>query len=262
MAWFRRRSKFKLEPFDFSELPVPDPITVDEALEEGLMLAEYASRMRVKNKILVEVLRKGAPYDPERFQKLAISSLGRLADESQAAGERIAKERRASSDAYGRSGHVHDYRAADGENLEHREKLSLAVATELRRRAADPEYLATHIERAREDAWRDVGGNIEFVLDRQHVPSAIDPDYERTKAERMRSLIVDDLAALADGARERVEARAVSDDLERAMAAAFAEAEAAETQAAGAQKTTTGETKVETVDHNEHQGHQDPEKRE
>ncbi|NQX13592.1 hypothetical protein HQQ80_18340 [Microbacteriaceae bacterium VKM Ac-2855] len=162
------------------------------------MLAEYASRMAVKNRILIEGLTGDAPFDPRRFTRTAGASLESLAVEQTMAAARIRETLVDATMASGRSAHIHDYRPADIDNLDHRERLSLAVAATLRYRAIDPDYLLSLVERAREDAWREVAQSIEDNLDRTPVIDDHDDDYQRDRSVRMALVIVEDLARLAD----------------------------------------------------------------
>ncbi|NQX27796.1 hypothetical protein HQQ81_10635 [Microbacteriaceae bacterium VKM Ac-2854] len=195
--WFRRRKKFKLAPFNPDDNPVADPISVEEATEEGLMLAEYASRMNVKNRILIEGLTSEKSFDPTRFTRYAGESLEALAQEQTLAATRIRETLHDASVASGRSAHIHDYRPADVDNLDHREKLSLAVAATLRYRAIDPEYLLALVERAREDAWREVSQSIEENLDRTPIIDVTE-EYNRDRDVRMALIVIEDLAKLAE----------------------------------------------------------------
>jgi hypothetical protein len=197
-VWFRRRRRFKMEPYDPDENPAREPVSVEEAAEEGLMLAQYASRMAVKNRVLMDGLGADVPFDVDRYSLVAAAELEKLARESEAAARRLHGIAADVTSVGGRSDHVHDYRSADVDNLDHREQLSLLVAGSLRRRAADEEYLATLVDEARQDAWRELAQSIEETLDRT---TRIDPDdeeYRRDRSVRMALVVVDDLAKLAE----------------------------------------------------------------
>ncbi|ROS29495.1 hypothetical protein EDF22_1235 [Rathayibacter sp. PhB127] len=186
-----------MEPYDPDENPSREPVSVEEAAEEGLLLAQYASRMAVKNRVLMDGLAEGVPFDVRHYSVIAAAELEKLADESEAAAERL---RAIAADATlvgGRSDHVHDYRSADLDNLDHRERLSLAVADSLRHRARDEQYLASLVDDARQDAWRELSQSIEETLDRAPLIDADDEEYQRDRSVRMALVVVDDLAKLA-----------------------------------------------------------------
>lgn len=197
-VWFRRRRRFKMEPYDPDENPARDPVSVDEAAEEGLMLAQYASRMAVKNRVLMDGLTADVPFDVGHYSAVAASELEKLAAESEAAAERLHSIAADVTYIGGRSDHVHDYRSADVDNLDHREQLSLKVADSLRERARDEQYLARLVDDARQDAWRELSQSIEEVLDRAPRLDPDDEEYRRDRSVRMALVIVDDLAKLAE----------------------------------------------------------------
>lgn len=196
--WFRRRRRFKMEPYDPDENPAREPVSVDEAAEEGLMLAQYASRMAVKNRVLMDGLTADVPFDVRHYSVVAATELEKLADESEAAAERLRSIAADVTYIDGRSDHVHDYRSADVDNLDHREQLSLRVAESLRERARDEQYLAALVDDARQDAWRELSQSIEEALDRAPLLDPDDEEYRRDRSVRMALVIVDDLAKLAE----------------------------------------------------------------
>lgn len=199
-VWFRRRRKVALKPFDESALPPREPLTLEEATDEGLMLADYANRMTVKNRIEVEVLNGDDSYAVEHYIGAAREAIEELAQQSEAAADRIAEERRWSETLVGDAEHVHDYRSADRSNLEFRLAAALALADKLRERKHDDAYVEDLIERARGDAWREISAAIEGVLDRRNIP--VDAEYKRERAERMHRLITEDLEALLVAPRQ------------------------------------------------------------
>lgn len=199
-VWFRRRRKVALKPFDESALPPREPLTLEDATEEGLMLADYANRMTVKNRIEVAVLDGDDTYAVDHYVDAAREAIEALAQESEAVADRIAEERRWSESLVGDAEHVHDYRSADRSNLEFRLSAALALADKLRERARDDAYVEDLIERARGDAWREISAAIEGVLDRRNIP--VDAEYKRERAERMRKLVTEDLEALLIAPRQ------------------------------------------------------------
>lgn len=184
-----------MTPFDASMLPERTPLSFEGAVEEGLMLAEYASRMRVKNRIVVGALTEPEAFEPSSYLDDARSVLASLSAESTLAAERLARELRAAQQMYGSAEHAHDYQSADASNLKRREAVALALAKRLGERRNDDEYLLGLVEHAREDAWHDVARAVEDSLDRSNI--VVDADYEREREQRMALLISEDLARLA-----------------------------------------------------------------
>jgi hypothetical protein len=198
VKWFRRRRRRNERPFDASELPPIRPLSVVDAVEEGLMLADYASRLRLRNTIVVGALTEPEGYDPTSYRDAARQILERLIRESNAVAERLAAEAEAARRTDGRAAHAHDYQSADFDNLSHRQAVALELAKRLSERRDDEGFLLELIERARQDAWGDVSRAVEDSLDRSYV--IVDADYERDRAKRMR-LVAGDLTELAKAQR-------------------------------------------------------------
>lgn len=182
-----------MRPFNEAELPPILPIALDDAVSEGLMLAQYSSRMRLKNRIIVGVLTQDRPYDPAQYLGEARRALRVLIDESDLEATRVARQLRAVRSKPGKAAHAHDYRSADANNLQLREDISAAVMETLRQRCSDDDYLLDLIESARQDAWDDISRAVEDWLDRTTI--SVDANYERKKEKRL-LLLAEDLAAL------------------------------------------------------------------
>ena len=201
MRWFRRRRKPVapvMRPFDESQLQSPAPTTLDHALDEGMMIAEYSARMTVKNRIVVDAIQTDSVFDTNRYLPVAAAALRELADESDVAGARIAEERGFALALDGQGEHIHDYRAVDNVNLRRRERLSEELAQALRRRADDEAGLLGLVETARDDAWHEIGSAIEASLDAFSGVEATKEEYERERPARLNLLIRRDLARLEE----------------------------------------------------------------
>lgn len=190
MRWFRRkRTKFK--PFDRAALPEVEPPTVDEMIDEGVMLAVSAGRMTLRNRFVVEALRGEEPYDDERAAAAAREVLYELMQQADETAELSAEDRESAAQREGKAKHQHDYRRADTANLRRREKVYSAVALRLQELRDDPAYLSEFAVRARDEAWGDVAGAIEARLDREWPQIEVDAEYELARPERMRELFED-----------------------------------------------------------------------
>ena len=194
-----------------SSEPAPEPGPVDpEALEraksEGLLIARAAAVVSLANRIIVEALHEGRPFEHERTAQEARDALRALADEQLAQRERIAGERAKALRARGRSRHQHDYRPRDDGALWFREQAYVAVAERLQLLAEDDEHVDGLVADAVDRAWGDVGSAVVLRARTHAVPDA---RYEEGREERVRLLLDDDLAALrhARVERERAEER-------------------------------------------------------
>jgi hypothetical protein len=185
-----------------------EEVRVKDLVAEGVYVAAAATRLALKNKILVDILASGADFDVDRFVPDARETLLELADEADADGARAAKEGRKASrrfrDPYG----SHDYSSRDVRNLRRRRKQAERVAAELRARAEDEGELRQLVEAAREAAWADVSRNIDRTLRIEAARPDLEPDYAKMREARMQSLRLVDLPRLAAHKRRLEEIRA------------------------------------------------------
>jgi len=134
------------------------------AIDEGLLLADRAARLVVRNRIEVETIGRGRDYDLEEFRGDAIVALEQLAAEQERIAQRLEAERRIASRRYGYSMSEHDYQRADRRNLRIRARIAERMAEELRAFAADPDRVADLVERARQEAWQDVADQMRLRM--------------------------------------------------------------------------------------------------
>lgn len=200
--WWRRKRK-RFTPFDRAALPEVEPLTFEESYAEGLLVSEAAGRMALKNRIIVMALRGEEPFDAARAAAAAREVLHELVREMDEVAEWSAAERESASQRDGRSAHQHDYHRADAWNLRLRERVNAAVAARLTELRSDDAYLADFAERARQEAWAEIAGEIDQRLAREWPQIEIDEAYERERDERMRGLELDLERELADARRRR-----------------------------------------------------------
>lgn len=167
-----------------------------DVVAEGLYIASAATRLALKNRILVHILADGDDFDPDHFVGDARETLLTLAAEAEADAERTERERKAARNRYSDSSGTHDYRRRDVRNLKQRQKQSLHVARELRERAEDTDELHKLIADARDAAWAEVSKNIDRSLRIAAARPDLDADYERMRGARMQALRLVDLPKL------------------------------------------------------------------
>ena len=173
-----------------------DRASIEAEAEEGLLLAEYATRMRLKNRIIVDTMTGGGPVDLDAWVDEVRLSLGRLRVESEASARRMASERDAASTIGGLARHEHDYRQRDADNLERRRRVHLALSRRLIRWENDDAQVRSLLAAARDDAYREMRSAITATLARP-APRR-DQDAELLE-DRLRLLTAVDLPALAAG---------------------------------------------------------------
>ena len=160
-------------------------------------MADYTARMTLKNAIIVEAL-QGGGYDEDRFVEEARELFRELADESERAADEIAATQKRAAKRTGIARHPHDYRPADRRNLRLREDVSRELAVRLDARADDTDGLRPLVERAREDAWRDLSRALDDSLDAYAGVEAWRDDYERERPARLQEFLSHDLARLME----------------------------------------------------------------
>ncbi|HYI16797.1 MAG TPA: hypothetical protein VEX37_15475 [Thermomicrobiales bacterium] len=195
--WFQRKQS-ESDTLDYLLLPESHPGTFEHLVSEGVLLSEYAGRMALKNHIVVGVLTQPEPFDPKRYCEPAQRVIADLIRTAEASASLAVEQREASADRQGASQHEHDYRLRDAENLRRREQVNLAVAAQLAEISDNPGYLDAFVERARQDAWADIGTAIIARLDQQwpSPPGSSDDglqgysqrDTERSRRKALRQL--------------------------------------------------------------------------
>ncbi|AGW42071.1 hypothetical protein O159_20890 [Leifsonia xyli subsp. cynodontis DSM 46306] len=198
--WLRRGPDrtVRTRPFDEAALPTPPVPTREQSVEEGMLLAEYATRMAVKNHIMVDVIQDGHDYEPSRHTAEAAAILRLLAAEQGEAAGRIDEELSTAEGLGGDAQHPHDYRDVDVVNLRLRRDSATDLATALRAKSDSEEELLALVERGRRDAWDEIGQTIEAGLDAFSGVEALKADYERERPARLKLLIWRDLAQLRE----------------------------------------------------------------
>lgn len=176
---------------------VPDPATdrasIEAEAEEGLLLAEYATRMRLKNRIEVDTL-TGSGVDVDAWTDEARLALGRLRLEAEQNARRMVSERDAAARTRGLARHEHDYRHRDAGNLERRRRVYTALAGRLIRWENDDARVRELLSAARDDAHREIRAAIAAMLARVPAPPVED---RAVLEERLRLIAEIDLPALA-----------------------------------------------------------------
>ncbi|MFD4421902.1 hypothetical protein ACFWN7_10415 [Agromyces sp. NPDC058484] len=202
---WRRGKREKFAPFDRAALPEVAPLTFSESFAEGLLVAESAARMALKNRLIVRALRGDEPFDVERAAAEAREVLYELVQQIDEVAEWSAAERENASRRDGRAASEHDYRRADARNLRLREQVNEAVAKRLTELRGDEEYLGSLAEGARDAAWIEVAREIDARLDREWPEIEVDEAYLRERDERMRVLSLDLERDLLEVVRRREE---------------------------------------------------------
>jgi hypothetical protein len=189
-----------------SPVPLPGPatprkpISIDRAVEEGILIATSALTMEVKNQIIIDAIRDARPYDVGHVVAVAKRQLLALARQNVESSDRIQHlaedvlTPKGSTDSEG-------YRAGDHPALANRAVIHSRVSAELERLADDDAYIQDVAEAARAEAWTEVGDAVQLRLLRS-VPPEPDKFYEEDKAARIQALFAINFRALEKRAKK------------------------------------------------------------
>ena len=185
---------------------IPDDLTgpvwvrraVEEEAGEGLLLAEYATRMRLKNRIIVDTVTADGSVDPEAWADEVRLVLGGLRVEAEASARRMEQEEPVARLTEGSAAHEHDYRASDADNLDRRRRVYRLVARRLLSWENDPSQVAALLEAARQDAQEEIDAALTRAVSGDPVARVED---ERRLRERLRLIATVDLPALEAAVR-------------------------------------------------------------
>lgn len=198
MKWFGKHSakgkRGKKKPL--RRLPKKPLAPVEEIVEQGLLVADVAVRMHVKNAIIINALKRNVDYHPDEIERLTREHALELAEER----ERDAKHIRRVRDEvrqYGRSSwRETEYGNDDNRTLRHRQEVYEGLSEELRARAADDAYVQRLAEQAREAAWREIGDSLKDRAEHPYYGGGSTPEYRRERDARIQLLIERDLTDL------------------------------------------------------------------
>lgn len=205
--WFRRKRR-KMAKFDASKLPAPRRITLERAVDEGVLLAEYATRMETKNQMIIGALRGDREFDAERYAEVVRANLAKLAEEASEQAQRIRTARLAARESPGLASGHHDYRRSDVQNLQLREETYSGLAQRLTTLRGNPEYVAGVVEAAKVTAWDEVGNVVVSTLAAENEPVDLGDNYAEERHARMQLLQLEDLQELATERRHHAAAEA------------------------------------------------------
>lgn len=189
--------------------PEREPVTLQHAVEEGILIARSALTMEVKNHIIVSTLRDDQRFDVAVTAGFVAHELGDLATEQAEYATRMDRAAAAALTARGSARHQHDYHSLDHPALTRRSEIYRSLAAKLQRLATDDEFIAAVVNAAREQAWGEISTAIQARLNTVYSAEADadsiagDVDYVRDRDERIAVFLAMDLAGLVPVARPR-----------------------------------------------------------
>ncbi|WP_336658487.1 asparagine synthase [Leucobacter sp. USHLN153] len=192
--WFKKRKRSQSRTP--RRLPRRVLAPVEEIAEQGLLVADVAVRMTVKNAIIMNALKRHVDYDAAKIDEMVRETTIDLAIERERDAEHIARMRDEIRDTGRSSWSESDYGNDDNRTLRHRQEVYERVAQELRGRAADDEYVRSAAERAREMAWGEIGTSLADRATHPYYSGGASEEYQQARESRIQQLIEKDLTAL------------------------------------------------------------------
>jgi hypothetical protein len=183
-------------------IPAGRPVSIEKSVDEGVLIAGAAVVMDVKNVIIVDAIRDGSAFDPARVASAVRQELRGLAEENESNAHRVQQLSVDVQTARGPRDNSEGYQVDDHPTLTKRGVIHVMLAAELERLSEDSEFVAELAERARVQAWAEVGAAIETRLI-DSLPLPRDADYEANKDARIRALLDINLRALEKQSRRR-----------------------------------------------------------
>jgi len=207
---FSRGQRAKSRPR--RSLPRRELAPVEEIVEQGLLVADVAARMTVKNAIIMNALKRRIDYDEQQIIDMVRDTIQELAEERERDARHIERMRDEIRSTGRSAWSESEYGNGDNRTLRHRQEVYEGVAAELRSRMADPEYLNRTAERARVAAWGEIGDSLKERATHPYYAGGSSPEYRRNRDSRIQLLIERDLTELIQQAKDTGSAEADAED--------------------------------------------------
>lgn len=179
-----------------SRAPQRELAPVEDIAEQGVLVADVAVRLSVKNAIIMNALAKHQDYSSDRVAELVRDALTDLADERDADAKHL-ESIIGEIDKFGHSGWAEaDYGIDDNRTIKHRLAVYRMVAKELRARVTNAEYVTETAENARKAAWTEIGDSLKTKAEHPYYGGGNRQEYFDKRDERIQSLIEKDLTRL------------------------------------------------------------------
>ncbi|GAA1634222.1 asparagine synthase [Leucobacter chromiireducens] len=196
-GWSKKRKRGGSRPL--RRLPKRVLAPVEEIVEQGLLVADVAIRMTVKNAIIMNALQKHVDYDEAQIVEMVREATEDLARERERDAKHIARMRGEIRDTGRSSWSESDYGNDDNRTLRHRQEVYERVAEELHAKAADEAGLQATALRARDLAWHEIGDSLKERATHPYYSGGDSEEYQEARDSRIQQLIEKDLTELMKG---------------------------------------------------------------
>ena len=175
--------------------PRTEPAPLERVVEEGVLIGESVVRMTLRNRVIVDALRDRRDLDRTALAGVAAHELENLADHEWESAERIRfrSNNAPIDDPLQERGYDPEERRERGR----RETVHRAMSEAFAARAAEDDALRTLVERARTEAWSEVGPVLLARAGEAAHDVVPDARYDEERAERIGALLALDLTELA-----------------------------------------------------------------
>lgn len=191
--WLKKRMRGRRPT---RRLPRRELAPVEEIVEQGLLVADVAVRMTIKNAIIMNALKKHVDYNEQQIIDMVQDAINDLAKERERDAKHISRMRGEIRDTGRSSWSESDYGNDDNRTLRHRQEVYEGVAAELRTRSEDAEYLRATAERSRALAWGEIGDSLAERATHPYYSGGHDDAYREARDGRIQQLIEKDLTSL------------------------------------------------------------------
>jgi len=171
------------------------PVSIERSVDEGVIIAQAAVTMDVKNYIIVEAIREGHPFNIDDVTAQVRRELISLAHENNDNANRLQNLSVEVQTPGGAPDNSEGYQTDDHPTLTKRGIIHVLLAAELERLSEDDAFVADLAERARTRAWAEVGDAVSSRL-LDEMPTTPDKFYEDDKDARLRAFTNINLKAL------------------------------------------------------------------
>jgi len=169
---------------------------VEEIAEQGLMVADVAVRLSVKNAIIMNALARHVDYSVEQVEQLVRDALTELSEEREQDAKHLDSVMK-DLDMFGHSGRGDaDYGVDDNRTIAHRREVYRRVAAELSERIRDEDYVKNAAEQARLAAWAEIGDALKTKAEHPYYGGGHSEEYRSKREERIQRFIEKDLTQL------------------------------------------------------------------
>ncbi|KAB1659663.1 hypothetical protein F8O01_05240 [Pseudoclavibacter chungangensis] len=197
MVWWRRERREPVSKQRFKD--------AERLVEEGLLIVATAIRMRVKNELILRTLQRGESFDRDELLELAREEIRTIVREKTASIKELGKMRARAARRHGHPTHGSDYRRADADGLEMRQRTDLGIRDVLLASLQDENYLASIVDQARASAMEEMFRPW-FVSFASPTP---EPSEDEDRPDR-----IADLEAEVQKLADEAEAKAAEEDAE------------------------------------------------